>query len=304
MGYREAWNKQSYLKLPQVFTRERVERLYAVCERSFEQWKREGTSDGEPMRYCYKPNAWCMIHLNHPKYHRQDPTGLADLLNAVADPAVMEVIREVFADDAVMMQVNYYIDPPGETRIGDWHRDCQFYPGVDMEGQKKAVMEEGDPPRELHMHIPLIPSHATEVVPGTHNRWDTPEELRIRTQDAKSEKMPGRLPIELVPGDLAFFHVNAIHRGMYYVGVPRRTIAVSFGRVAYPRLATPEWLLNWRGYVCTYQPWFEKAGYLDGCTPEARAFYERFIQTYRGTWKREYLLPELGPELIKYFTEY
>jgi len=79
------------------------------------------------------------------------------------------------------MQINYYIDPPGETRIGGWHRDCQFFPGMDEEAQKRAVAEEADPPRELHMHIPLVPTHATEVVPGSHNRWDTPEEFQIRT---------------------------------------------------------------------------------------------------------------------------
>jgi hypothetical protein len=304
MGYRETWNKQSYLKLPQVFSQDRVKRLYEICESVFEQWKADSTPDSEPMEYCYKPTAWALIHLNHPKYHQKEPGRVAELLNAVADPVVMGVINDVFADDAVMMQINYYIDPPGETRIGAWHRDCQFFPGVDLEGQKKVVAEEADPPRELHMHIPLIPSHATEVVPGTHNRWDTPEELHIRTKDATSDKMPGRLPIDLTPGDLAFFHVNAIHRGMYYVGVPRRTIAVSFGRVAYPRRATAEWLLNWKGYVCTYQPWFQKPGYLEGCTPEAKAFYGRFVETYQDTWKKEFLVPELGPKLIKYFTEY
>lgn len=202
-----------------------------------------------------------------------------------------------------MMQINYYIDPPGETRIGGWHRDCQFFPGVDEEAQKRAIAEEADPPRELHMHIPLVPTQATEVVPGSHNRWDTPEEHQIRTKDATSDKMPGRLVIQLQPGDLAFFHVNALHRGMYHKGVRRRTIAVTFGRASHPRKATPEMMKQWRGYVATYQPWFLKQGYLDGCAPSTRAFFQRFVDVYRDSWKPEYL-KELTPQLQEYFTKF
>lgn len=202
-----------------------------------------------------------------------------------------------------MMQINYYIDPPGETRIGGWHRDCQFYPGADEEAQKRALAEEADPPRELHMHIPLVPTQATEVVPGSHNRWDTPEEFAIRTKDATSDKMPGREIIQLQPGDLAFFHVNSLHRGMYLLGVKRRTIAVTFGRASSPRKATPEWMKAWRGYVATYQPWFLKPGYLDGCAPSTRAFFQRFIDVYRDSWTRENIA-QLNAELQEYFTNY
>ena len=81
-------------------------------------------------------------------------------------------------------------------------------------------MAEADPPRELHMHIPLVATAASELVPGSHRRWDTPEETHIRRNDPKSDAMPGAFRLELEPGDLAFFHVNSLHRGLYYQGVP------------------------------------------------------------------------------------
>jgi hypothetical protein len=241
-----------------------------------------------------------MIHLNHPKYYRHHPEWLPRLLDAVAAPLVQQILRDVFREEGVMVQINYYMDPPGETRIGNWHRDCQFYPGMDDEAQKRAVAEEADPPRELHMHIPLVPTEASEIVSGSHNRWDTPEEFRIRKHDASSDKMPGRLVIRLQPGDLAFFHVNSLHRGMYLKGVKRRTIAVTFGRASHPRKATAEMMKNWRGYVATYQPWFLKPGYVDGCLPGTRAFFQRFVDAYRDSWKPEYLA-DLHPDLQRYF---
>ncbi len=303
MNYVDPWKEQGYLIVRNAFGADRIRRLLETCESAFEQWKRESTKDGEPMGYCYGPSAWVLIHLNHPKYHRQHPERLPCLLDAVADPLALQILGEIFREDAVMMQINYYIDPPGETRIGGWHRDCQFYPGMDEAAQQRAIADEADPPRELHMHIPLVPTRATEVVSGSHNRWDTAEEHRIRTKDATSDKMPNRLVIELQPGDLAFFHVNSIHRGMYFQGVKRRTIAVTFGRASHPRKATADMMKQWRGYVATYQPWFLKPGYLDGVAPGTRAFFQRFVDVYRDSWKPEYLR-DLTPRLQEYFSKY
>jgi hypothetical protein len=303
MNYTEPWKKDGYLIVRGAFDAARIRRLHECCEPAFEQWKRESTKDNQPFGYGYGPTAWTLIHLNHPAYYREHPERLAVLLDAVADPLALRILADLFREEAVMMQINYYIDPPGETRIGGWHRDCQFYPGADEEAQKRVVAEEADPPRELHMHIPLVPTQATEVVPGSHNRWDTAEEHHIRKNDASSDNMPGRKIIQLQPGDLAFFHVNSLHRGMYIQGVPRRTIAVTFGRAAHPRKATAEMMKTWRGYVATYQPWFLKPGYLDGCAPATQEFFRRFIEVYRDSWKPEYLDP-LNPELKEFFTRF
>ena len=154
------------------------------------------------------------------------------------------------------------------------------------------------------MHIPLVATAASELVPGSHRRWDTPEERRIRLHEPLCESMPGAKRLHLEPGDLAFFHVNTIHRGLYYQGVPRRTIAVTFSRKSQVRKATAELMKAWNGYVCTYQPWALKTGYLDGASDSTRELFGRFIETYRDSWKPEYLVPELGPLRQAYFTNY
>lgn len=302
MNYTEQWKQQGYLIVRNAFKAERVAKLFETCESVLDQWKRESTKEGEPGGHCYGPKAWVLANLNHPKYHRQHPEGLPRLLDAVADPLVVRILGEIFREEAILMKANFYIDPPGEGWTGGWHRDCQFF-HKDEEKERHAVAEEGDPPRELHMHIPLVKTASTEMVPGSHRRWDTAEELLVRRKAAQSDKMPGALRIELEPGDLAFFHVNSIHRGLYPQGVLRRTITASYSRAAQPRKATAELMKQWKGFVVTYQPWFLKTGYLDGCTAGAKEFFQRFIDVYRDSWKPEYL-NDLHPRLQEYFTKY
>jgi len=109
--------------------------------------------------------------------------------------------------------------------------------------------------------------------------------------------------LQLEPGDLAFFHVNALHRGRYPVGVPRRTIAITYGSRLQPRLATKDYMRLFNGYCATYQPWFLGPHYLDGVTPSARRFFEGFIETYRGSWIPENLIPEIGEGRIAYYND-
>ena len=74
------------------------------------------------------------------------------------------------------------------------------------------------------------------------------------------------------------------------------------GYLVVPQVIDLKRMKQLRGYVATYQPWFLLPGYLDACTPDARIYYEKFIETYRDTWKPEYLA-ELTPPLQDYFTK-
>ena len=302
MNNTNSWKRDGHLVCSDLFDASLISELREGCDASLAQWQRESTKEGEPGEYCYGPQAWIMLHLNHPKYHRQHPERLATLLNAVAHPRVVAILDELFGEPAVPVQINYYIDP-SETRPARWHRDCQFYAQFTGVDESVLLEREADPPRDMHMHIPLIATTATEMVPGSQLRVDTAEENRIRNEDSTSDDMPDALKLRLEPGDLGFFHVNSLHRGSYEQGVPRRTIAVTFTRARDARIPTLETMKERRGYDSSYQPWFLNPGYLDGCLPAARAVYQRFIDVHRDCWHPE-LLGSLHPSLKTYFTEY
>lgn len=294
-----AWHRDGYLILRQVVPAARIEVLRELCDDARDLWHGVATEDSEPGGFAPGPREWVLMHLNHPRYHRQRPGSLAPLLDVIAQPLVLDLLDEIMAGRQLFAQANYYVEPV-ETKPTAWHRDCQFY-GGDEDAVRQRVLDEATPPRELHVHIPLAPTANTELVPGSHCRWDTPEEHAIRTETPEVDEMPGAVSVELEPGDLAFFHVNSIHRGLYPGGVTRRTIAVSYGSTAYPRPATQELLDVWRGYVCTYQPWFLEPGYLDGTTPATRAFFERFIETYRDTWQADWVGSDWPEPRRRYF---
>lgn len=78
------------------------------------------------------------------------------------------------------------------------------------------------------MQIALAPSADIEVVPGSHLRWDTPEEYAIRKAaggaNNRSNAMPGAVRVALDPGDAVLFNPMAIHRGRYHANRLRRTL--------------------------------------------------------------------------------
>ena len=302
MNQTEQWQRDGYLVHRNVFDVALVEQLREICDDALGQWQHQSTAEGEPGKHYYGPDAWIMLHLNHPKYHHPRPQRLATLLNAVADPHILAVLNDIFRETSVLVQINYYVDPP-QSRPAAWHRDSQFYAQFTGEDETPSIHREADPPREVHMHIPLVPTAATEVVPGSHLRTDTPEEDSIRRDNPHADDMPNALRLHLEPGDLAFFHVNALHRGRYMQGVPRRTIAVTLNRAADPRPITAAMMEKRTGYVAAYQPWFANPEYLDGCTPAAREFYQRFIDVYREGWRPEYL-KTLHQSLQEYYTKY
>lgn len=161
--------------------------------------------------------------------------------------------------------------------------------------------EEAHPPRELHLHIPLVPTAATGVVPGTHRRWDTAEEAQARASDPRGE-MPGGIRLPMTPGDLGLFHVNSIHRGYYEVGTPRRTIAITYGAGSRGRPFDPQRWRDGKAYISTFQPWMRDADYLAGVQPATRAFFERFINEYQNQWTADRLdAAIIGAERVAYF---
>jgi len=293
MTPQEQWQRDGYAMLPGVLDSQAIADLYETCEHAFAQWQQTSNEDNQPGGFCYGPSAWVLIHVNHPGYYDGRRELLTRLLNAIATPAAIDLISDIFGEPALFEQANYYIDPPEipASQGGAWHRDCQFFAGGDHELEKKLFTEEADPPRELHMHIPLVPTSATGVVPGSHKRWDTPEEVCVRRNTPHGD-MPGGIRLPMEPGDLGFFHVNSIHRGYYEVGVPRRTIAVTFSAQSGHRPFDPARWQSSRGYIAPFQPWFAAPDYLEGCEPHAARLFERFIDRYSDQWTDENINPQ------------
>lgn len=126
-----------------------------------------------------------------------------------------------------LKDVHYYHEQEGRDWDGDWHRDSQFSRAVlaDPESERAIVRSH----TAVHVRVAFEPDDRLEIVPGSHARWDTPEELRIRRGARRaSSEMPNATRIVLSPGDACVFHAYSVHRATYRQKPLRRTLDALF----------------------------------------------------------------------------
>jgi ectoine hydroxylase-related dioxygenase (phytanoyl-CoA dioxygenase family) len=268
------WRELGYIVVPGIFDRERTERLRAICERILTQWRARDPQTGATAG----PDANCMRHLNHSAYFASTRDGFAELMEAVADEDVLAVARTLFAEEPLFRCTSLWCNPLVTSLDGHWHRDTQFT--VPDETKERAwVTSAPVTGTGIQMQIALLPSEDIEYVPGSHLRWDTPEEYAIRRADGgrhnRSNDMPGALRIRLEPGDAVLFNSFGHHRGRYHADKPRRSLMLTYSRRSVP---TEDYF--------TDQPWFLEPGYLDGLPPRTRRFFADFVEVFGRFWQR------------------
>jgi hypothetical protein len=259
-GFKREWDRNGFFVAPSLLDSSGVEELKVVCDDVLRQWI---DSSPNPHQSANNTN---MAFLTEPRYFEKNPQGLRTLLGAIGDHRVLAIVRAIIGTKPLFHNTQYFFNPASETRSGDWHRDQQFG-AVSIEEEKLRMARTAG----VHVHIAFLPDDNLEIVPGTHNRWDTPEELAIRRGDVRnSASMPNAHRVRLAPGDGLFFSAWSIHRGNYIAGVPRRTVDFIYG-------TEPGWVIP--PPTC-----FLRHDVLDGLTARARSFFERYIETYKDRW--------------------
>jgi ectoine hydroxylase-related dioxygenase (phytanoyl-CoA dioxygenase family) len=270
------WDELGYVVVPGIFDPELVQQLLAACEAILKQWRIENPEDGKPGG---GPDATVMRHLNHPGYFASHPEWRQLILESIAHDRVLEVAREILAEEPVFRSTSFFFNPMGSSRDGNWHRDSQF--GHQQVDDEKAYLQ----PRYgktsgIQMQIALAPTEDIEYVPESHLRWDSAEEFQIRRADEQanntSNQMPGALRMSQEPGDAALFNPLGMHRGRYHADKTRRTYMLTY---------MPESLYT--ADYFSHQPWFQEPGYLEGLRPSTQRFYQRFIDKYKSYWESE-----------------
>ena len=121
----------------------------------------------------------------------------------------------------------YFLNPIASSWHGDWHRDGQIIV-PDDNTEKERILNSSF----IRVHLALIDDDFLEIVPGSHRRWDIPEELSIRKElngKTNTQPMPFSYRIRLQPGDAVFFDGYSIHRGNYFCERSRRLLAFLYG---------------------------------------------------------------------------
>jgi len=151
---------------------------------------------------------------------------LSPIIEFASGQRVCALLRTVTEEASVgLKEMHYYHEQLTRDWDGDWHRDSQF--GRPEPERERARFESS---LAVHVRVAFEDDDRLEIVPGSHARWDTPEELRIRKgPDRATALMPNARRIQLRAGDGCLFHAWSIHRATYRRAPLRRTLDVLYG---------------------------------------------------------------------------
>jgi len=217
----QAYEAQGFAVLRQWLAPNTIASLEQEVDRIYAQWMQENRRQYEEERLVN------MHSLTAGRYFRsqEERTRFFDL---IASERITGLIDGMFGDGIYFHNTQLFFNPWQNRRLPYWHRDMQYSPvGDAAQANEQARM------LSLHVRIPLLPEQGMEVIPGTHRRWDTPEESDVRWERngrANSESLPGARLIALEQGDVVIFDAQMIHRGNYALNPERKAFDLCVGR--------------------------------------------------------------------------
>lgn len=222
-------------------------------------------------------------------FHLLTKPGTESIHHAFHHPVILKTVEELLGPNLIVNNASILAANEGTEYSLGWHRDIIQIPQNEIEDWLFS-------PERFHnsvqINLPLVDENSLWVVPGSHNRPNTPEEDEAfrgsKHYAPVGVEMPGGIPVPLKAGQAVLYNNNLIHRGFTEkMKIPRRTLHMGYHSAKFP----PTWhfyLLN--GDLLTPQ-------YLDTLSPTMRRMMEEYLECRRQypdmsqTWKWSYNFP-------------
>lgn len=268
-----AWQEQSYVLLPGFLSAADCRKYRSICDSVYAQWL-QANPPGHTTNIAF---------LTDEHYFAENQSDLIALLNLIGGHSVTELLEQIAGEPVRFHNTQYFIEQVSDASpyggAGPWHRDTQFEaPDLAQERARMFHMQ------SAHFRVAFEDDDHLEIVPGSGARWDTDEELALRrppntdvwarTPQTTSSVMPGARRIGLKAGDAVIFDAWSIHRGHYHITPVRRTLDVIYGWGPISEWAIPT------------QSCFGNTDLIAALSPDARAFFKRFVEFYEERWVR------------------
>ena len=153
------------------------------------------------------------------------------VMEALAAPAIMDVVQALFGDDATMHGIAAFAINPEYDYRGPWHRDSYFAWGKDSAFERQIREMKTLPATQIL--LALEDDASFWFVPGSHNRANTEEEEARFGEGptAGDEMFTGAIQLQVRAGSAVPFDARGIHRGLTPRGVKRRSLFIVYGNV-------------------------------------------------------------------------
>lgn len=208
------YEENGYVVLKNFVKESDLKRLRKIVTQFHQSWKRENA-------LLYAEKAVNSAYLTAPKH--LESADREALYRFIGSTKLMDIVIAVMGGRPTFMNTQLFFDPANKGQNNYWHRDPQYH--LSLEEQKQALRG----PNVVHFRVPLVDEPGVELVPGTHKRWDTDEELEVRLERngrKNHEDLSNGVPVKLNAGDLLVFSANMIHRGIY--GMDRLSLDILF----------------------------------------------------------------------------
>ncbi|TEW56013.1 hypothetical protein E2R68_02665 [Psychromonas sp. RZ22] len=199
----QQYYEKGYFVVKDYFSKAEMAALRKVILTFHEHWKLENKT-------FYQEEAFNSSLITGSQYLASDDR--AALFNFISSPKMIGIINSVIKNSPAFMNTQLFFDPFNQQQENFWHRDCQY--DYDIEDQKRVIQQT----QVVHLRVPIFDEPGMELIPGSHNRWDTTEELAVRQEEngkLSSDDLLMSHKIPLAAGDLLVFSADMIHRGLY-----------------------------------------------------------------------------------------
>ncbi|WP_019026632.1 phytanoyl-CoA dioxygenase family protein [Colwellia piezophila] len=210
----EYYNKKGYVLIRNFLSDKEVRELRTIVTEFHQLWQQENAD-------FYAKQAVNSAYLTSNEFLTNQQR--AQLFNFIGSTKVMSLVHKLIPTQPCFINTQLFFNPVNEQQNNYWHRDPQYHLSVE---QQKAALTAFD---VFHFRLALADEPGVELVPGTHKRWDTKEELEVRLEQhghKNNQALSQGKIIKLGAGDLLIFSANMIHRGLY--GMDRLALDILF----------------------------------------------------------------------------
>lgn len=226
------YNQYGYCVIRNFFSIAEIELLKAVILNFHQRWQKDNAE-------FYRDVAFNSSLITGSKYLSNAER--LTLFNFISAAKMMSAVNTLLPNYPSFMNTQLFFNPINPELNDFWHRDCQY--DHDLLGQQKAIAET----QVVHLRVPLFDEPGMELIPGTHQRWDTKQELEVREEIGgrlANDPLPHSHTIPLNAGDLLIFSADMIHRGLYGLDRLAWDILVFDGSPMYIDYIDPDCLPN------------------------------------------------------------
>lgn len=199
----ESFKKDGYVLEKGLFSSEELAEVRQVVKIFHDKWLKDNQE-------FYQERAINSAFLTAPKYLNDQQRMV--LFDFIGCQKILNILKKAIPQTPAFMNTQLFFNPYNVQQANYWHRDPQYH--MDLLQQQAALQGS----EVVHIRIPLTHEPGIELVPGSHTRWDSQEELDVRmeqNQHTSSQALATGLEIPLLAGDALLFSANMIHRGLY-----------------------------------------------------------------------------------------